>query len=66
MEEEITLPEARTDEEKHYQPEWLEKRREEMGAAMAGMTPEERVAYIRQEAAWFREKVSRHNLEEKA
>lgn len=40
-----------SDEEKHFQPEWLDKAREEMNAAMEGMTTEERIAYIEERAA---------------
>jgi len=55
MEEEIRLAEPRTDEEKYFQPEWLEQARSEINEAMKGMTPEERIAYINQRGAAFRE-----------
>ena len=47
-----------TNEEKHFQPEWLDTVRAEMNEAMQEMTPEVRIAYINERAAQFRAKMA--------
>jgi hypothetical protein len=40
--------------DRYYQPEWLDKVREEISATLACMTPAERIAYINEHGGRFR------------
>ncbi len=52
MGEEIKLVEPRTEGEKYFQPEWLDRAREAIRCDTEGMTAEEEAAYYNERGSW--------------